>query len=278
MREEERERERERTRSREKHESPSFSLDHSLSTTETLVLFSAPPPPLPLSPIAMRSTLDSTRVSTRSTVAARASMGKQQSVAAAAPAAPTSKPTSSIDSKERWATSTLPVAARVFSAVAAAMVAVTGPAFADLNAFEAAAGGGKREKELRELEILKRGEFSTKKNLSASPSFSLALALSRPHPPPPPPSHLFFQNIKTKRTQSSASALPSSLATPPSTARTFRSRTCAGRTSRAPSAGGCQRVGRRRSFFRDLFVSKKKKKLTLFILSPSLFPRKPKPK
>ena len=116
--------------------------------------------PLPLSPIAMRSTLDSTRVSTRSTVAARASTGKQQAVAAAAPAAPTSKPTSSIDSKERWATSTLPVAARVFSAVAAAMVAVTGPAFADLNAFEAAAGGGKREKELRE--ILKRGEFSTK--------------------------------------------------------------------------------------------------------------------
>ena len=65
----------------------------------------------------MRSTLDSTRVSTRSTVAARASMGKQQAVAAAAPAAPTSKPTSSIDSKERWATSTLPVAARVFSTV-----------------------------------------------------------------------------------------------------------------------------------------------------------------
>ena len=215
----------------------------------------------------MRSTLDSTRVSTRSTVAARASTGKQQAIAAAAPAAPTSKPTSSIDSKERWATSTLPVAARVFSAVAAAMVAVTGPAFADLNAFEAAAGGGKREKELRE--ILKRGEFSTKKNLSASPSFSLALALSRPHPPTPPPSHLFFQNIKTKRTQSSASALPSSLATPPSTARTFRSRTCAGRTSRAPSAGECQRVGRRRSFFRDLSVSKKKKTHPLHSLSLS---------
>ena len=91
----------------------------------------------------MRSTVASTCASTSSsTVAARASTGKQQAVVIA-------KPTS-IVSEKRSTSSPLPVAARVFSAVAAAMIAVTGPAFADLNAFEAAAGGGKQEGELRE--------------------------------------------------------------------------------------------------------------------------------
>ena len=90
----------------------------------------------------MRSTLASTHASTRSTIAARAPTGKQQAVvaAAAAPAKATS-----IDSKKSRSASSLPI--RLFSAAAAAMIAVTGPAFADLNSLEAAAGGGKRERE-----------------------------------------------------------------------------------------------------------------------------------
>ena len=121
-----------RGRERKTKVSPFLSFNHAFlfETIETSFVL---PRSLSLAQIAMRSTLASTRVSTRSsTVAARASSKQQQAVAPAAPA-------SLIVSKER---SSLPIAARVFSAVAAAMVAVTGPAFADLNAFEAAAGGG----------------------------------------------------------------------------------------------------------------------------------------
>lgn len=161
----------------------SFSHTFSLNSRDSFLLS---PLSLPFSPITMRSTLASTRAraSTRSsTVAARASStGKQQQAVA--------KPASSIiDSRERSsATSTLPIAARVFSAVAAAMVAVTGPAFADLNAFEAAAGGGKKEKNARAT--LKREE-PRKKKLSFS-RFLLSTSTSLLHlnlpPRPQPPS------------------------------------------------------------------------------------------
>lgn len=95
----------------------------------------------------MRFSLASTRATTRKTVARASSAGKQQRavvVAATAAAAPV-KP-APIEAKK--STSTTPVGARLFSAAAAAMIAVTAPAmialpaFADLNSLEAAAGGG----------------------------------------------------------------------------------------------------------------------------------------
>jgi hypothetical protein len=109
----------------------------------------------------MRSTL----ASTRGTVPARAT--KQQAVAAAPAAAPAAKPVSAIETKK-----TTQFAARLFSAAAAAMIAVTGPAFADLNSLEAAAGGGKKE-------IGMEGG-NEGREMSKLEEFFFSLSLSRP--------------------------------------------------------------------------------------------------
>lgn len=212
----------------------------SLFPSRLLLLLLPPPPclnsPLDrLSPIAMRSTL----ASTRGTVAARAT--KQQAVAAAPAAAPAAKPVSAIETKK-----TTQFAARLFSAAAAAMIAVIGPAFADLNSLEAAAGGGKKEigmeggNEGREMSKLEEFFFSALALSTSNLNLLFPLFLLSHHP------RIFINQ------QSSASARPSSLETPPSTARISRNRTCAVPTSRAPSAG--EEFLLKRSFVRLFFV------------------------